>query len=211
MLLDEDPAALIRQTTGYFAIDNDKEAVARVNESLATLQQARELRVREAESALKSTFSRHIRGSALTQLELSRSLNTLNNHHAETISSHSSTKHASEIATLDTQKFRIAKTANDLEIESERLSSKLADLQARLQELELQGVDGGENAKRGIVDDEISLKLKVYRGMGIEIERENGEYTKAVIRNGMKGDVHVVNMDSKFSKFFYANYFWQTL
>lgn len=211
MLLDEDPAALIRQTTGYFAIDNDKEAVARVNESLATLQQARELRVREAESALKSTFSRHMRGSALTQLELSRSLNTLNNHHAETISSHSSTKHASEIATLDTQKFRIAKTANDLEIESERLSSKLADLQARLQELELQGVDGGENAKRGIVDDEISLKLKVYRGMGIEIERENGEYTKAVIRNGMKGDVHVVNMDSKFSKFFYANYFWQTL
>lgn len=135
----------------------------------------------------------------------------MNNHHAETISSHSSTKHASEIATLDTQKFRIAKTANDLEIESERLSSKLADLQARLQELELQGVDGGDNAKRGLVDDEISLKLKVYRGMGIEIERENGEYTKAVIRNGKKGDVHVVNMDSKFSKFFYANYFWQTL
>jgi len=196
MLLDEDPAALIRQTTGYFAIDADKEAVARVNESLATLQQARELRVREAESALK---------------KLSRTLTTLNNHHNETISSHSSTKHASEIATLDTQKFRIAKTANDLEIESERLSSKLADLQARLQELELQGVDGGDNAKRGLVDDEISLKLKVYRGMGIEIERENGEYTKAVIRNGKKGDVHVVNMDNKFSKFFYANYFWQTL
>jgi len=77
--------------------------------------------------------------------------------------------------------------------------------------LELQGVDGGDNTKRGLVDDEISLKLKVYRGLGIEIERENGEYTKAVIRNGKKGDVHVVNMDNKFSKFFYTNYFWQTL
>lgn len=49
--------------------------------------------------------------------------------------------------------------------------------------------------------------------MGIEIERDgkNGEYSKAVIRNGRKGDVHVVNMDGKFSKFFYANYFWNTV
>jgi kinetochore protein Spc24, fungi type len=78
--------------------------------------------------------------------------------------------------------------------------------------LELQGVDGGDNARRGLVDDEISLKLKVYRGLGIEIERDGeGEYSKAVIRNGRKGDVHVVNMDGKFSKFFYANYFWQTV
>lgn len=137
----------------------------------------------------------------------------MNNHHNETLSSHSSAAHASEIATLDTQKFRIAKAANDLEIESERLSSQLADLQARLQELELQGVDGGDNARRGLVDDEISLKLKVYRGLGIEVERDpiNGEYTKAVVRNGRKGDVHVVNMESKFSRFFYANYFWSTL
>lgn len=99
-----------------------------------------------------------------------------------------------------------------MEIESERLSSQLADLQARLQELELQGQDGGENARRALVDDEISLKLRVYRGMGVDIERDTeGEYSKAVIRNGRKGDVHVVNMDGKFSKFFYANYFWQTM
>ncbi|TVY34867.1 putative kinetochore protein, partial [Lachnellula subtilissima] len=114
--------------------------------------------------------------------ELSRTLTTLNNHHNETVSSHSSTAHASEIATLDTQKFRIAKTANDLEIESERLSSQLADLQSRLQELEQQGVEGGDNVKRGLVDDEIGLKLKVYRGLGIDIERdtEGGEYNKAI-------------------------------
>jgi len=82
-----------------------------------------------------------------------------------------------------------------------------------LQELELQGIEGGDNARRGLVDDEISLKLKVYRGLGIEVERDpsNGEYTKAVVRNARKGDVHVVNMDSKFSRFFYANYFWSTM
>lgn len=127
------------------------------------------------------------------------------------MASHSSAAHASQIATLDTQKFRIAKAASDLEIESERLSSQLADLQAKLQELELQGIDGGDATRRALVDDEISLKLMVYRSLGIEIERENGEYTKAIIRNGKKGDVHVINMDNKFSKFFYANYFWETL
>jgi kinetochore protein Spc24 len=92
------------------------------------------------------------------------------------------------------------------------LSSQLADLQARLQELELQGVDGGDNARRGLVDDEISLKLKVYRSLGVDVDRdEKGRYSKAVIRNGNKGDVHVINMDGKFSQFFYANYFWSTM
>lgn len=92
------------------------------------------------------------------------------------------------------------------------MSSQLADLQARLQELELQGVDGGDNARRGLIDDEMSLKLKVYRGLGIDIERdEDGEYSKAIIRNSRKGDVNIVNIDSKFSRFFYANYFWQQL
>ena len=145
--------------------------------------------------------------------ELSRTLTTLSNHYSETTASHSSKAHASEIATLDTQKFRIAKTASDLEIDTERLSSQLADLQARLQELELQGVEGGMGARRSLVEDEVLLKLKVYRSLGIEAERdaESGEYVKAVVRNGRKGDVHVVNMDNKFSKYFYANYFWQTL
>jgi kinetochore protein Spc24, fungi type len=92
------------------------------------------------------------------------------------------------------------------------LSSQLADLQARLQELELQGVDGGDNARRGLVDDEISLKLKVYRSLGVDVDRdEKGQYSKAVIQNGNKGDVHVINMDGKFSQFFYANYFWSTM
>jgi kinetochore protein Spc24 len=74
-------------------------------------------------------------------------------------------------------------------------------------------VDGGDAIKRSQVDNEVLLKLKVYRGLGIEVEKDelNGEYSKAVVRNGSKGDVHVINLDQKFSKFFYANYFWGTL
>jgi kinetochore protein Spc24, fungi type len=148
--------------------------------------------------------------------ELSRTLNTMQSQHSEITSQHSSAAHASEIARLDTQKFRIAKAASDLEVETERLQAQAANLAAKLQELELQGVDGmssGVAGGRDPVEDEVLLRLKVYRGLGIEIERDekDGDFNKAVVRNDRKGDVHVVNIDRKFSRFFYANYFWQTL
>jgi kinetochore protein Spc24 len=57
------------------------------------------------------------------------------------------------------------------------------------------------------------LKLKLYRTLGIDVEADatTGEYNKAVIRNAAKGDVHVVNIDPKFSRHFYTNYFWRTM
>ncbi|KAI0843208.1 Spc24-domain-containing protein [Hypoxylon sp. FL0890] len=201
MLLDEDPATLIHHTINNFNIAPDKLAVSRIGDSLSTLKQARELRIREAETSLK---------------KLARSLNTLQTQHEELTSAHSSSAHASEISRLDTQKFRIAKAVSDLEMEAERLSSQQADLAARLQELELQGLEGSpdEAAKRrDPVDDEVLLRLKVYRSLGIDLERDekDGEFSRAIVRNDRKGDVHVINMDKKFSRFFYANYFWQTL
>ena len=57
-----------------------------------------------------------------------------------------------------------------------------------------------------------SLKLKVYRSLGIDVEADaTGNCNKAIIRNNHSGDVHVVNIDTKFSRFFYSNYFWQTM
>ncbi|KAK1779156.1 Spc24 subunit of Ndc80-domain-containing protein [Copromyces sp. CBS 386.78] len=214
MLLEEDPSTLISHTTQNFNIAPDRHAVSRVAESLSTLQQARDLRLRESETNLK---------------KLARTLNTLQSQHQEVTSSHSSAEHASLISRLDTQKFRVAKNVSDLEMETERLQTQLAEMQARLQELELQGVDGdattgtggesgnGNGANGGgmrSVEDEVLLRLKVYRSLGIEIEREeqDGEFTRAVVRNDRRGDVCVVNVDRhRFSRFFYANYFWQTL
>jgi len=146
--------------------------------------------------------------------ELARQANTLSSQHTELTAAHSSATHSSEISRLDTQKFRIAKAASDLEMETERMESQMADLSARLQELELQGLDGPATARhQHIDDDEVLLRLKVYRSLGIELERDDrdGEWSKAVVRNDRRGDVHVVNMDKKFSRFFYANYFWQTV
>jgi kinetochore protein Spc24, fungi type len=139
----------------------------------------------------------------------------LSSQHAETVSSHSSASHAARIVELDTQKFRIAKTASDLEIENERLEAELENLKSRLQEIDMQGVDGGGDANRATktsAENEIVLKLKIYRMFGIDIQPdEAGNFTKAVIRNTAKGDVHVVDINPKFSRYYYAKYFWSTM
>ena len=145
--------------------------------------------------------------------ELSRTHNVLSSQHAETIASHSSTSHASRIVELDTQKFRIAKTTSELEIEGEKLEAELAGLKARLQELEMQGVEGGDVSSAGrAAENEVVLKLKIYRMFGIDAQPdEAGNFGKAVIRNASKGDVHVVDINPKFSRYYYANYFWNTM
>ncbi|OAL31317.1 hypothetical protein AYO20_08227 [Fonsecaea nubica] len=198
MLLDEDPSTLIRATISNFNIAPDKAALSRVNDSLSTLQQSRELRVRDAETALR---------------KLSRQLATLSSQHREVLSGHDSGRHASEIVQLDTRKFRIAKQASELEAESERLEAELERLKLRLSTLEEQGVEGDESTRQTReVDDPTILRLWLYRSLGIALEQdEAGNYNKATIANTKKGDVHVVNIDPKFSKWFYADYFWQTM
>jgi kinetochore protein Spc24 len=77
----------------------------------------------------------------------------------------------------------------------------------------MQGVEGNETARvKREQHDPTVLRLKIYRCLGIDAERdEAGNYSKAVIRNNSKGDVHVVSIDPKFSKFFYANFFWSKM
>ena len=141
-----------------FHIDTDKTAIGRINESLSTLQQARDLRLREAESAMKSRYASVDLGRNFKTdqsfSELSRNFATLSQQHSETVSSQSSTDHASRIVELDTRKFRAAKAASDLEIEGERLEQELEGLKSRLNDLEVEGVEGDDwvKAKRDVDD-----------------------------------------------------------
>ncbi|KAF2025673.1 kinetochore protein-like protein spc24 [Setomelanomma holmii] len=196
MLLDEDPAALISQCTSHFKIGNDTASLLRISDSLSTL----------------STFRTQHLQSLQTQLNtLSRTHQTLSANHNHTLAQHNAIDHASEILRLDTEKFKIAKQASDLEIEGERLQSELGRLGSVAGELEEEGVEGGVGERVG--EDATVLKLKLYRTLGIDVEADKttGEYNKAVIRNAAKGDVHVVNIDPKFSRHFYTNYFWRTM
>ena len=114
---------------------------------------------------------------------------------------------------LDDRKFRVAKQANDLEVENERLEADLAELKMRLAELEEQGVEGDERSRREReAEDPTVLRLWLYRSLGIVLEQDEAQnYSKATIGDTRKGDVHVVNIDPKFSRWFYADYFWQTM
>ncbi|OAL03105.1 Spc24-domain-containing protein [Phaeosphaeriaceae sp. SRC1lsM3a] len=196
MLLDEDPAALISQCTSHFKIGNDTASLLRISDSLSTL----------------STFrSQHLSSLQSSLSQLSRTHQTLSANHSHTISQHNAVDHASEILRLDTEKFKIAKQASDLEIEGERLAAELGRLGNVAGELEEEGVEGGVVERPG--EDATVLKLKLYRTLGIDVEADKttGEYNKAVVRNAAKGDVHVVQIDPKFSRHFYTNYFWRTM
>jgi kinetochore protein Spc24 len=127
------------------------------------------------------------------------------------LAQHNAVDHASEILRLDTEKFKIAKQASDLEIEGERLQQELSRLGHVSSDLEEEGVEGGVTERPS--DDATVLKLKLYRTLGIDVEADKttGEYNKAVVRNAAKGDVHVVQIDPKFSRHFYTNYFWRTM
>jgi hypothetical protein len=139
---------LIHHTIGNFNIHPDKQAVTRINDSLSTLQQSRDLRIREAESAMR---------------KLSRNLNSLSPQHEEAVAVHDSGKHAAEIVELDTKKFRIAKAASELEIESERLESELEMLKERLVDLESQGLEGDETTRREREADDATMYGAVFR------------------------------------------------
>jgi len=193
---------LINGCIANFHVGPDKSSLLRINSSLSTLSEARNLRLSSLQTDLK---------------QLSRRLTTLNSQHAITTRDHNAAEHAQEILRLDTAKFRVAKDVTEMEVENLRQEEELRSLRGQLVELDERGVDGYEDDRGGAVaaaeEDEVVLKLKVYRSLGIDVEPEegSGEYKKAVIRNLAKGDVRVVNVDQKFSRYFYANYFWSSL
>lgn len=198
MLLDAEPAELIQHTISNFNLAPDRAALSRIDESLCSVREMRDMRIQNAEDALR---------------KLSRQQATLSSQHRDAVSGHDSSRHASEIVELDTKKFRIAKQASELEVESERLEAELERLKMRLTDLEEQGVEGDETARRAReADDPTVLRLWLYRSLGIQLEQdEAGNHNKAIIGNAKKGDVHVVNIDPKFSRWFYADYFWQNM
>lgn len=81
----------------------------------------------------------------------------MSSQHKEIVSGHDSGRHASEIVELDTRKFRVAKQAQELEVESERLEGELENLKARLAELEDQGVEGDQMTRRSREADDPTM------------------------------------------------------
>ncbi len=123
---------LIAQCTSHFKIANDTASLLRISDSLSTLSQFR---------------SQHLQSLQSSLAQLSRTHQTLSANHSHTLSQHNPTNHAAEILRLDTEKFKIAKQASDLEIEGERLQQERERLAGVAADLEVEGVEGGEREK----------------------------------------------------------------
>ena len=129
---------LIQQTTANFHTESDLSSLTRISSSISHLRSARQLRLQSQHQALTS---------------LSRKLHHLSQSHNDELQTHDAASHAAQILALDTEKFRIAKGASELEIEGERLSGELRGLRQTLEGLERDGVEG-EATRRDDGEDE---------------------------------------------------------
>lgn len=127
VLFDEDPTALLKETTNQFHIAPDRDSLSRISDSLNSLSTARRSRLDHHHTILKS---------------LSRRLNGLEEGRRWEEDRHDAGGHAERMLKMDTEKFRIAKGVSDAEIEGERLEAELAGLKTQLDTLEKQGVEG---------------------------------------------------------------------
>lgn len=127
VLFDEDPTALLKETTNQFHIAPDRDSLSRISDSLNSLSTARQSRLDSHHATLKI---------------LSRRLNGLEEGRRWEEDHHDAGGHAERMLKMDTEKFRIAKGVSDAEIEGERLEGEMAGLKTQLDALERQGVEG---------------------------------------------------------------------
>ncbi|KAF8453969.1 Spc24 subunit of Ndc80-domain-containing protein [Terfezia claveryi] len=196
VLLDEDLAFLISSTVTNFNIKSDIHSFERIAEHLQAIQKARTSAVEESRNNL---------------LALSRKLELAKTNTNSLLNSHTAKDHSSTMLALDREKFQLAKSINELESSNHALEGKVQQAKGELESVE---ADDVLSDPKVVAEDDVLLKLKVYRSLGIEVEQDEevpGVFTKAIVRNPAKGDVHVVKIESRFSKFFYANYFWNVL
>ena len=149
--LSNTSSQLISETTNQFHIAPDKDSLARISSSLSALGSNRSSRLAAQQNALKS---------------LSRRLNNLHSQHEYEENRHDAGKHASEILALDAEKFRVAKSAYDVEVEGERLEGELAALKAQLDTLDREGVEGGRRGSESEGDEVLYVqnKMRVFEG-----------------------------------------------
>ncbi|EMR10833.1 hypothetical protein PNEG_00979 [Pneumocystis murina B123] len=188
------PQELIQSTLSGFQIDLDLQSISRICERLDTISKNREIKQQNIK-----TISKNLE----RQLEISKSsIQAYEN-------SPSRAEHASIILAMDRDKFSLAKNINELESSIHTLDTTYLRLKEELEELESEDImkDNYE-----MTDDSTLLRLKIYRTLGIDLhEDEAGNYVKAIIRNKNNNDMHVVNIEPRYSSFFYSNYLWDLI
>ncbi|CCX13413.1 Similar to Probable kinetochore protein spc24; acc. no. Q2UF95 [Pyronema omphalodes CBS 100304] len=194
-MLDEAPHLLLAEVSNSFTTDSDLAAVSRIQASRQQLHTSDKRKIDALHHNLKQ-LSR--------QLAVSEA--SYNDWKAVVVAA----EHPKTMIGLDKKKFAVAKQLSAVEGNVLTLEAQLVKLKKELEEL-----DNEDPLERQVLeseDDGTALKLWVYRGLGIEIQDDGkGGFHRASVRNKVTGDFNVVNIENKFTPFFYANYFWGQL
>ncbi|CCJ30764.1 unnamed protein product [Pneumocystis jirovecii] len=193
-MIGETPQELIQSTLSGFQIGLDLQAISRIQDTFRATCKNREIKQQNSKAVLKGLQR---------QLELSKSSALASQN------SPSRAEHASVILAMDREKFSLAKNINELELSINTLDATHSRLKEELEQLESEDVMKDTEL---MTDDSTLLRLKIYRMLGIDLlEDDTGVYTKAIIRNKNNSDVHEVNIEPRYSHFFYSNYLWDLI
>ncbi|TGZ84725.1 Spc24-domain-containing protein [Ascodesmis nigricans] len=192
-ILDDDPCELLASLVDNFDIRADTRSLTRITDNLTQLRTTREKIVIDQRNVLRL---------------LSRKAEVAESSLQSSLSAAKERKHSEKMLTAEREKFNLAKAVNELESTTHALEGQLARLRK-----ELEGIEAVDVLKEEVEgDDGITLKLRLYRSLGIELEEdEAGVWTKAVVRNPRKGEVGVIKIEDGTSPAFYADYFWKQL
>lgn len=183
---------LIQSTRTNFTLAPDQQAISRINETVEATREARQSRRDESRAVLRA---------------LSRNLQLARDASDAERRARAALDHTNVMLERDREKFALAKSLNEIEASAASLELQLEEAQSELAALEATRPSEAALQSSHLEENTNILKLKCYRSLGIELAQdEAGNFDRAIVRNGK--DVHVVNIESKYSKFFYANYLW---
>ncbi|KAG4301569.1 hypothetical protein PCANB_001749 [Pneumocystis canis] len=194
-MMIEMPQELIQSTLSGFQISLDLQSISRIQDTFRETCKNRDIKQQNSKAILK-VLQR--------ELELSKSLALTSQN------SPSRAKHTSVMLAMDRDKFSLAKNINELESSIHTMDATYSRLKEELELLESEDIM--KDTQELMTDDSTLLRLKIYRTLGIDLfEDDVGNYTKVIIRNKNNNDVHVVNIEPRYSYFFYSNYFWDLI
>lgn len=195
VLLEEPPDKILASVSESFSIDSDTAALKRTRDALQVLQNVR---------------TRQLEASRNNFRTLSRKVDIARQSYQEAGAANQKRDHAQKMLDLDREKFALGKRVNESESQAHTLEGQLAKLKD-----ELEAVERDNPLERAVAttDDGTVLQLWVYHSLGIELQEDGtGSFSKAVVRNPTKGDVHVINIEpQRFPPEFYVEYLWKLL
>ncbi|CDR47561.1 CYFA0S33e00452g1_1 [Cyberlindnera fabianii] len=190
MVLQIDPAELLRETLEGCDIETDIDTIDRIAENLRVLQTERENKIVTGQQELQTLSGKLAQQKQVVQeMEASKVRNEIKSRIKE-----------SQNAELD-----INKALKELTSARQELSTNMSNLVDEFNSLEKQ-IEDLDYIEEPEDKDAVVLKLMVYRKLGLKVDLKS---SVLIIYNKEKNLTDFLNYgDDKYSDYFISNYIW---